>query len=77
MWIATYPYGDGLHLQLRSAVSHLNEVWAVENAGAILEAFADSLGWEYVVDAARWLYDEARHTMMGWTRLLIGASLRI
>jgi uncharacterized ferritin-like protein (DUF455 family) len=65
----TYPYGEGLQLQLRSAVSHLNEVWAVETAGAILEAFAETLGWEFVADAARWLYDEARHTQMGWTRL--------
>jgi uncharacterized ferritin-like protein (DUF455 family) len=64
-----YPYGEGLQLQLRSAVSHLNEVWAVDTAGAILEAFAEPLGWEFVADAARWLYDEARHTLMGWTRL--------
>ena len=27
----SYPYGDGVALQLRSAVSHLNEVWAVES----------------------------------------------
>ncbi len=64
-----YPYGEGIRLQLRSAVSHLNEVWAVENAGAILGAFAGDLGWEFVVDAARWLYDESRHAMMGWRRL--------
>ena len=36
----TFPYGEGLRLQLRTAVSHLNEVWAVETAGAILFAFA-------------------------------------
>jgi len=65
----TYPYGDGIALQLRSAVSHLNEVWAVETAGAILEAFASPLGWEFARDAARWVYDESRHTRMGWTRL--------
>ncbi len=65
----SYPYGDGIGLQLRSAVSHLNEVWAVETAGAILEAFAAPLGWDFVADAARWLYDESRHTLMGWTRL--------
>lgn len=64
-----YPYGEGIALQLRSAVSHLNEVWAVDTAGAILEAFAEPLGWEFVSDAARWLYDESRHAMMGLTRL--------
>lgn len=65
----SYPYGDGVRLRLRSAVSHLNEVWAVETAGAILHAFADRLGWDYLEDAARWLYDESRHMMMGANRL--------
>jgi hypothetical protein len=32
-----FAYGEGLRLQLRSAVSHLNEVWAVETGGAILQ----------------------------------------
>lgn len=64
-----FPYGEGVLLQLRSAVSHLNEVWAVESAGAVLHAFADELGWEFVRDAARWTYDEARHTRMGYERL--------
>jgi hypothetical protein len=64
-----YGYGDGFRLQLRSAVAHLNEVWAVETAGALLEGYADELGWEFVVDAARWLYDEGRHMMMGKQRL--------
>jgi Protein of unknown function (DUF455) len=65
----TYPYGEGTRLQIRSAVSHLNEVWAVETAGAILYAFADSLGPEFLVDGARWLYDESRHMEMGRRRL--------
>jgi uncharacterized ferritin-like protein (DUF455 family) len=64
-----YPYGEGLALQVRSAVSHLNEVWAVETAGAILHAFAVPLGWEFVRDAARWTYDESRHMLMGKRRL--------
>ena len=66
---ADYDYGSGIRLQLRSAISHLNEVWAVETAAAILEAFADTLGWEFVSTAARWAYDESRHTQMGWQRL--------
>ena len=64
-----FSYGEGMLLQLRSAVSHLNEVWAVETGGAILHAFADKLDWEFVLDAARWTYDEARHTRMGYERL--------
>lgn len=66
----TYPYGEGINLQLRSAVSHLNEAWAVETGGALLHAFADQLGWEFVSDAARWTYDEARHCRMGYERLM-------
>lgn len=67
---SSFPYGDGMMLQLRSAVSHLNEVWAVETGGAILYFFADMLDWEFVLDAARWTYDEARHTHMGYARLI-------
>jgi hypothetical protein len=65
----SYRYGDGITLQLRSAVSHLNEVWAVETAGSALHGLAPVLGWEFVVDAARWTYDEARHMLMGKERL--------
>ncbi len=65
----TFSYGEGVNLQLRSAVSHLNEVWAIETGGAVLAAFADRLDWEFMVDAARWTYDEARHTNMGYERL--------
>jgi len=64
-----FPYGEGLLLQLRSAVSHLNEVWAVETGGIILSEFADTLPWEWIDDAARWTYDEARHCRMGMERL--------
>ena len=64
-----FHYGEGVTLQLRSAVSHLNEVWAVETAGSILSAFADELPWDWIRDASRWLYDEARHCRMGYDRL--------
>jgi hypothetical protein len=66
----TYPYGEGVALQLRSAVSHLNEVWAVETAGVILHDLSPELGWEFTSDAARWLYDESRHMQMGKERLV-------
>lgn len=64
-----YGYGEGQALQLRSAVSHLNEVWAVETGGAVLYSFADALEWEFIADAARWTFDESRHTRMGYARL--------
>lgn len=64
-----FPYGEGVGLQLRAAISHLNEVWAVETAAAILYGLSDRLGWEFTRDAARWLYDESRHMMMGKHRL--------
>ena len=64
-----YPYGEGVALQVRSAVSHLNEVWAVDTAGALLHGLAPELGWEWIRDAGRWTYDEARHMLMGKRRL--------
>jgi uncharacterized ferritin-like protein (DUF455 family) len=66
---AEFPYGEGLLLQLRSAVSHLNEVWAVEHGGIILSEFSEVLPWEWIHDAARWTYDESRHCRMGQNRL--------
>jgi Protein of unknown function (DUF455) len=64
-----YSYGEGVALQLRSAISHLNEVWAVDAAAHMLFALTDELGWEFVLDASRWLYDESRHMLMGKKRL--------
>jgi uncharacterized ferritin-like protein (DUF455 family) len=66
----SYPYGEGIQLQLRSAISHLNEVWAVEAGGVILAAFADTLPWDWIYNSARWTYDESRHCRMGYERLL-------
>jgi uncharacterized ferritin-like protein (DUF455 family) len=63
------PAPTGAALQLRVAVSHLNEVWAVETAGAMLSELAEELGWEFLLDAARWTYDEARHMLMGQRRV--------
>ena len=65
----SWPYGEGLQLQLRSAISHLNEVWAVETAAVILQQLEPRLGWDFLFDAARWLYDESRHMTMGKRRL--------
>lgn len=65
-----FPYGEGMQLQLRSAISHLNEVWAIEAGGLMLSSFADVLPWEWIHDAARWTYDESRHCRMGYERLM-------
>jgi len=65
-----YPYGEGLQLQIRSAISHLNEVWAIETGALILHSFADILPWELIHNSARWTYDEARHCLMGYERLM-------
>jgi uncharacterized ferritin-like protein (DUF455 family) len=64
-----YPYGEGLQLQIRAAISHINEVWAIEAGGIMLSSFADVLSWEWIHDAARWTYDESRHCRMGFERL--------
>lgn len=66
----SYPYGEGIQLQLRSAISHVNEVWAVEAGGVMLSAFADVLPWEWTFNSARWTYDESRHCRMGYERLM-------
>ncbi len=67
---SAYPYGEGMQLQLRSAISHLNEVWAIEAGGIMLSSFAGVLPWEWVRNAARWTYDESRHCCMGYERLM-------
>lgn len=66
----SYPYGEGIQLQLRSAISHINEVWAVEAGGVMLSAFANVLPWEWIHNSARWTYDESRHCRMGYERLV-------
>ncbi|MEM7532813.1 MAG: DUF455 family protein [Chloroflexota bacterium] len=68
--VEDYAYGEGLMLQLRSAVSHINEVWAIEACSHFTYSFADLLPWEFFVDATRWTYDEARHCRMGYERLI-------
>lgn len=61
--------GEGLQLQVRQAVHHLNEVWAAEMAAACLYDLGNDADAEFLTDAARWCYDEIRHCRMGFTRL--------
>ncbi|HUO33749.1 MAG TPA: DUF455 family protein [Candidatus Acidoferrum sp.] len=67
---SSYPYGEGVQLQIRSAISHLNEVWAIETGALILSSFAHVLPWDLIHNSARWTYDEARHCQMGYQRLM-------
>lgn len=62
--------GQGMQLQLRQAVHHLNEVWAAEMAAACIFDLTEQADAEFLTDAARWCYDEIRHCRMGFTRLL-------
>ena len=41
----------------------------MDTAGRILHELSPELGWEFTSDAARWLYDETRHMLMGAERL--------
>ncbi len=65
-----FESAEGLGLQMRSAIGHLNEAWAAEICAANLYNFADELGWDFIRDVARWTYDESRHCLMGLQRLL-------
>ncbi len=68
--VENYPYGEGINLQIRSAISHINEVWAVEACAAFTYSLSEELGWEFILDATRWTYDESRHCRMGYERLM-------
>jgi hypothetical protein len=65
-----FESAEGLGLQMRSAIGHLNEAWAAEICAANLYNFANELGWDFIRDVARWTYDESRHCLMGLQRLL-------
>lgn len=61
--------GQGFELQVRQAQAHLNEIWATEMAAACIYDLMDTGPVEFLHDAARWCFDEARHCRMGFTRL--------
>ncbi len=63
------PAGSGRQLQVRQGVHHVNEVWAAEMAAACLHDLAPEAPAEFLLDAARWCYDEIRHCRMGYERL--------
>lgn len=61
--------GQGLQLQIRQGVHHVNEIWAAEMAAACLFDLMDDAPPSFLVDGARWCYDEIRHCRMGFARL--------
>lgn len=52
-------------MQVWSAISHFNEIWAAEVVAASMWDFS-SEPWDFYLDLARWAWDETRHSMMGF-----------
>jgi ferritin-like metal-binding protein YciE len=55
-------------MQVWSAISHFNEIWAAEVVAASLWDLHDQ-PWEFYLDLARWCWDEVRHSTMGYRAL--------
>lgn len=55
-------------MQVWSAISHFNEIWAAEVPASVLFDL-DNQPWEFYLDLARWAWDEARHSYMGYRTL--------
>lgn len=52
-------------MQVWSAISHFNEIWAAEVPASVMYELS-SEPWDFYLDLARWTWDEARHSMMGY-----------
>lgn len=52
-------------MQVWSAISHFNEIWAAEVPASVMWDL-DSEPWDFYLDLARWTWDETRHSTMGW-----------
>lgn len=55
-------------MQVWSAISHFNEIWAAEVPASVLFDLQNQ-PWDFYLDLARWSYDESRHSMMGYRAL--------
>jgi len=55
-------------MQVWSAISHFNEIWAAEVPASVMWDL-DSQPWAFYLDLARWSWDETRHSTMGWRAL--------
>ncbi len=52
-------------MQVWSAISHFNEIWAAEVPIAAMFELTNE-PWEFYLDLSRWAWDESRHSMMGY-----------
>ncbi|GAB4415097.1 MAG: hypothetical protein Kow00106_10460 [Anaerolineae bacterium] len=52
-------------MQVWSAISHFNEIWAAEVPASVMWDL-DNEPWDFYLDLARWSWDETRHSTMGW-----------
>jgi hypothetical protein len=52
-------------MQVWSAISHFNEIWAAEVPASVMWEL-DAEPWDFYLDLARWAWDETRHSTMGW-----------
>ncbi|GAB4447220.1 MAG: hypothetical protein Kow00120_17370 [Anaerolineae bacterium] len=52
-------------MQVWSAISHFNEIWAAEAPASAMWDLDDQ-PWEFYMDLARWAWDETRHSTMGY-----------
>jgi hypothetical protein len=55
-------------MQVWSAISHFNEIWAAEVPASVMYELTNE-PWDFYLDLSRWTWDEARHSMMGYRAL--------
>lgn len=55
-------------MQVWSAISHFNELWAAEVPASVMWDLPNET-WTFYMDLARWSWDELRHSTMGWRAL--------
>jgi hypothetical protein len=52
-------------MQVWSAISHFNEIWAAEVPASVMWELENEV-WDFYLDLARWAWDETRHSTMGY-----------
>lgn len=67
-WARIEQLDKRVAMQVWSAISHFNEIWAAEVVAASIWDF-DKQPWDFYLDLARWAWDEARHSTMGFRAL--------
>jgi uncharacterized ferritin-like protein (DUF455 family) len=67
-WARIEALDKRVAMQVWSAISHFNEIWAAEVVAASMWDF-ESEPWDFYLDLARWAWDETRHSTMGYRAL--------